>query len=165
MCSRTIVAIFAAFGFGILAGRGSGPRAAAQDRAPADPLRRDAPSRRGGQEPQPGVARWKALGFTDIRVSPLSKGTDRTYHGEPIDVALKQAFVHGMRPMIEMMEPVRDGPSPSGDFLKEHGEALHYIAFRLPDAGPELEKYRRLGMEEVASGKWPEGESRWGTFH
>ena len=28
-----------------------------------------------------------------------------------------------------------------------------------------MEKYRRLGMEAIAAGKWPEGEARWGTFH
>ena len=67
--------------------------------------------------------------------------------------------------MIELMEPAGDGPSPWGDYLKEHGEVLHHVAFRVPDAGPELEKYRRLGLEEVASGKWPEGDSHWGTFH
>ena len=61
-------------------------------------------------------------------------------------------------------QPVGDGPSPWGDFLKEHGESLHHVAFRFPDVGPELEKYRGLGMEAIASGKWPEGETRWGTY-
>jgi len=102
------------------------------------------------------------MGFTDVRVSPPSKGVDRTYHGKPIDVALKQAFVHGTRPMIELMEPVGDGPSPWGDHLKEHGEGCTTSgsASRTP-----ARSWRRLGLEEVASGKWPEGERRWGTFH
>jgi Glyoxalase/Bleomycin resistance protein/Dioxygenase superfamily len=67
--------------------------------------------------------------------------------------------------MIELMEPVGDGSSPWGDYLKEHGEALHHVAFRFPDTGPELEKYRGLGLEPIASGKWEEGATRWGTFH
>ena len=165
MRSRTIVAILAAFGLGALAGRGTGPIATAQDNAPANPYAEMLHVGVVVKDLDRAVARWKALGFTDIRVSPPSKGTDRTYHGKPIDVTLKQAFVHGTRPMIELMEPVGDGPSPWGDFLKENGEGLHHVAFRVPDTGPELEKYRRLGMEEVASGKWPEGETRWGTFH
>ena len=102
------------------------------------------------------------MGFTDIRVSPPNKGVDRTYHGKPIDVALKQAFVHGTRPMIELMEPVGDGPSPWGDYLKEHGEALHHIAFRIPGTGPELEKYPRLGIESPRA-RGRRASRNWGT--
>jgi methylmalonyl-CoA/ethylmalonyl-CoA epimerase len=165
MSSRTIVAILAAFGLGVLAGRGGGPSSAAQDKSPADPYAEMLHVGVVVKDLDQAVARWKAMGFTDIRVSPPNKGTDRTYHGKPIDVALKQAFVHGTRPMIELMEPVGDGPSPWGDYLKEHGEALHHVAYRIPVTGPELEKYRGLGMEPIASGKWPEGAARWGTFH
>src|SRR5262249_18551876 len=163
--SRTILALLAAFGCGVLAGRGSCPTAVARDQAPADPYVEMLPVGVVVKVLDRAVARWKAMGFTDIRVSPASKGVDRTYHGRPIDAALKQAFVHGTRPMIELMEPVGDGPSPWGDYLREHGEALHHVAFRIPETGPELEKYRGLGMEEAAWGKWPVGESHWGTFH
>ena len=165
MHGRTIVALLAAFGLGVLAGRGAGPTAAAQDKAAADPYAEMLHVGVVVKDLDQAVARWKAMGFSDIRVSPPNKGVDRTFHGKPIDVALKQAFVHGTRPMIELMEPLGDGPSPWGDYLKEHGEALHHVAFRIPDTGPELEKYRGLGMEAIASGKWPEGQTRWGTFH
>ena len=165
MRSRTIVALLAAFGLGALAGRGTGPSAKAQDKAAADPYAEMLHVDVVVKDLDQAVARWKAMGFSDIRVSPPSKGVDRTYHGKPIVVALKQAFVHGTRPMIELMEPIGDRPSPWGDYLKEHGEALHHVAFRIPDTGPELEKYRGLGLEAIASGKWPEGQTRWGTFH
>jgi catechol 2,3-dioxygenase-like lactoylglutathione lyase family enzyme len=165
MRKRTLIALVAAFGLGVIAGRGTGPRAAAQGNTPVDPFTEMLHVGVVVKDLDQAVARWKAMGFGDIRVSPPSKGVDRTYHGKPIDVALKQAFVHGTHPMIELMEPLGDGPSPWGDYLKEHGEALHHIAFRVPDTGPELEKYRRLGMETIAAGKWPEGETRWGTFH
>ncbi len=165
MSSRTIVALLAAFGLGVLAGRGTGPSARAQDKTVADPYAEMLHVGVVVKDLDQAVARWKAMGFNDIRVSPPNKGVDRTYHGKPIDVALKQAFVHGTRPMIELMEPLGDGPSPWGDYLKEHGEALHHVAFRIPDTGPELEKYRGLGLEAIASGKWQEGQTRWGTFH
>jgi catechol 2,3-dioxygenase-like lactoylglutathione lyase family enzyme len=165
MRKGTLVALVAAFGLGVIAGRGTGPMATAQNNDPAAPFAEMLHVGVVVKDLDQAVARWKAMGFSDIRVSPPSKGVDRTYHGKPIDVALKQAFIHGTRPMIELMEPVGDGPSPWGDCLKEHGEALHHIAFRIPDTGPELEKYHRLGMESIASGKWPEGETRWGTFH
>jgi len=165
MRSRTIIALVAAFGLGVLAGRATGPTAAAQDRGPADPYAEMLHVGVVVKDLDQAVARFKAMGFTDIRISPPSQGVDRTYHGKPIDVALKQAFVHGTRPMLELMEPVGDGPNPWGDYLKEHGEALHHVAFRVPDTGPELAKYHALGMAAVASGKWAEGEARWGTFH
>jgi catechol 2,3-dioxygenase-like lactoylglutathione lyase family enzyme len=165
MRQHTIVALLAAFGLGVLAGRGAGPTASAQDKAAADPYAEMLHVGVVVRDLDQAVARWKAMGFSDIRVSPPNKGVDRTYHGKPIDVSLKQAFVHGTRPMIELMEPLGDDPSPWGDYLKEHGEALHHIAFRIPDTAPELEKYRGLGLEAIASGKWPEGQTRWGTFH
>jgi methylmalonyl-CoA/ethylmalonyl-CoA epimerase len=165
MRQHTIVALLAAFGVGVVAGRGTGPTASAQDKDAPNPYAEMLHVGIVVKDLDQAVARFKAMGFSDIRVSPPSKGVDRTYHGKPIDVPLKQAFVHGTRPMIELMEPVGDGPSPWGDYLKEHGEALHHVAFRIPDTGPELERYRGLGMEAIASGKWPEGETRWGTFH
>ena len=111
------------------------------------------------------VERWKAIGFTDIRVLPPNAGVDRMYHGKPLNATLKQAFIHGTTPLIELMEPPADVSSPWGDYLKEHGEALHHLAYRIPDTGPELEKFKKLGIEELAQGKWPEGKDRWGTFH
>lgn len=111
------------------------------------------------------VARWKAMGFTDIRVSPPNAGVDRMYHGKPLNSTLRQAFIHGTTPLIELMEPQAEVSSPWGDYLKAHGEALHHLAYRIPEAGPELERFRKLGIEELAQGKWPEGKDHWGTFH
>lgn len=165
MRPRTIFALVAVFGLGVAVGRSTDLPAAAQDQPRTNPYAEMLHVGVVVKDLDRAVARWKALGFNDIRVSPPNEGVDRTYHGKPVDVPLKQAFIHGTRPMIELMEPVGDGPSPWGDFLKEHGEALHHVAYRVPDTGPELEKYRKLGLEEVASGKWPEGESHWGTFH
>ncbi|HEX8202948.1 MAG TPA: VOC family protein [Isosphaeraceae bacterium] len=164
---RAIIGLVTVFGLGILVGRGFGPSAVAtaQDAKPANPYAEMLHVGIVVKDLDQAVARWRALGFEDIRVLPASKGVDRTYHGRPIDVSLKQAFIHGTRPMIELMEPVGDDPSPWGDYLKEHGEVLHHLAFRIPETGPELEKYRQLGLEEIAQGKWPEGESHWGTFH
>lgn len=164
MRTRTIIALITAFGLGILAGRGTGPTATAQDKSPAGPYAEMLHVGVLVKDLDRAVAQWKAMGFTDIRVLPPSKGVDRIYHGKPIDAELKQAFIHGTRPLIELMEPVGDTPSPWGDDLREHGEGLHHLAYRVPDAAPELGKLRALGMEEVASGKWPEGDSHWGTF-
>jgi hypothetical protein len=118
MRCRTIVALVAAFGVGVIAGRGTGRTAAAQDKAPSNPYAEMLHVGVVVKDLEQAVAQFKAMGFTDIRVSPPSKGVDRTYHGRPIDMALKQAFIHGTRTMIELMS--RSGPgrapgaTPSG---------------------------------------------------
>jgi catechol 2,3-dioxygenase-like lactoylglutathione lyase family enzyme len=160
-----IVALAAAFGLGVAVGSLRGPAAAAQENPAADPYAEMLHVGIVVRNLDEAVAKWKAMGFHDIRVNPPSKGVDRTYHGKPIDVSLKQAFVRGTKPAIELMEPVEDVPNPWGDYLKKHGEVLHHIAYRVPDTGPELEKYRKLGMEPISQGKWPMGEKEWGTFH
>ena len=48
------------------------------------------------------------------------------------------------RPLVEdawMVAPVSPTRELSGDYLKEHGEALHHIAFRVPDTGPEIDSH------------------------
>jgi catechol 2,3-dioxygenase-like lactoylglutathione lyase family enzyme len=111
------------------------------------------------------VKACEALGFTDIRVLPPNAGVDRHYHGKPIDVTIRQAFIHGTTPMIELIEAPADVPSPWSDFLKDQGEGIHHVAYRVPDAPAELERWKALGMKELARGKWAEGDAHWGTFH
>lgn len=161
---RNALALAAVFAVGAWVGRGTGPKTHADDQ-PANPYAEMLHVGVLVPDLEAAVARWEAMGFTDIRVLPPNKGVDRLYHGTPIDVTLKQAFVHGTDPLIELMEPVEDTPSPWGDYLKEHGEVLHHLAFRIPDAPAELERFRALGIEEIAQGKWPEGQTHWGTFH
>jgi methylmalonyl-CoA/ethylmalonyl-CoA epimerase len=165
--ARTFAILASVFALGVLAGRGAvpSPRAVGQEAARDDPYAKMLHVGILVRDLDAAVARYKALGFSDIQVLPPNKGVDRTYHGKPIDVTLKQAFIRGTSPLIELMEPVGDAPSPWGDYLKEHGEAIHHIAYRVPDTAAELEKYRRLGLVEIAQGKWPEGDDHWGTFH
>jgi catechol 2,3-dioxygenase-like lactoylglutathione lyase family enzyme len=162
----TLVGLLAVFGAGMVAGRMtlSPARAETQSSSPTNPYASMLHVGIVVKDLDKAVARWKAMGFTDIRVSLPNKGVDRMYHGKPINVTLKQAFIHGTSPLIELMEPVEDVPNPWGDYLRQHGEALHHLAYRVPESGPELEKFKRLGIEEIAEGKWPEGKDRWGTF-
>jgi catechol 2,3-dioxygenase-like lactoylglutathione lyase family enzyme len=162
----TSLGLLAVFGAGLAVGRLSYSQARAEAKAvaPANPYASMLHVGIVVKDLDKAVEKWKAMGFTDIRVSPPNKGVDRMYHGKPISVTLKQAFIHGTSPMIELMEPVEDVPNPWGDYLRQHGEALHHLAYRIPDSGPELAKFKQLGMDEIARGKWPEGKDRWGTF-
>ncbi len=159
-----VAAIFAA---GMVAGHlaSSAPAGKARAEAPANPYASMLHVGIVVKNLDQAVAKWKAMGFTDIRVLPPNQGVDRMYHGKPISVTIKQAFIHGTSPMIELVEPVDDVPSPWRDYVQKHGEVLHHLAYRIPETGPELEKYKRLGIDEIAQGKWPEGDDHWGTFH
>jgi len=161
------IGILIVFGAGMLAGRFSlmPTHSVARADAPTNPYASMLHVGIVVKDLEKAVERWKAIGFTDIRVLPPNAGVDRMYHGKPLNATLKQAFIHGTTPLIELMEPPVDVASPWGDYLKEHGEALHHLAYRIPDTGPELEKFKKLGIEEIAQGKWPEGNDHWGTFH
>jgi catechol 2,3-dioxygenase-like lactoylglutathione lyase family enzyme len=159
--------MFATFMIGLATGRVMRPGEAwaAQATTPANPYAKMLHVGILVDDLEEAVDRWRDMGFTDIRVLPPSKGVERLYHGKPIDVTLKQAFIHGTEPMIELMEPVEDTASPWRDYRAKHGEVIHHLAYRLPDTSTELEKFRKLGLHELAQGKWPEGDSHWGTFH
>jgi hypothetical protein len=71
---QMIIALLVAFGLGVLAGRCTGPTARAQDKAADD---RYAEMLHVGvvvKDLDQAVASWKAMGFSDIRVSPPNKG-------------------------------------------------------------------------------------------
>ncbi len=167
MRALTALGIVGVFTAGMITGRLNSSSAVgqAQAAAPASPYATMLHVGIVVKDLEKSVEKWKAMGFTDIRVLPPNKGVDRMYHGKPIVVTVKQAFIHGTSPMIELIEPVEDVPSPWRDYLLRHGEVLHHLAYRVPQSGPELEKYKRLGMDEIAQGKWPEGNDHWGTFH
>jgi hypothetical protein len=110
MRKRTLVALVATFGLGVIAGRGTGPRAAAQGNAPGDPFAEMLHVGVVVKDLDQAVARWKAMGFGDIRVSPPSRGVDRTYHGKPID-AVPPVAPAGRRPEADRRPPVSPGLS------------------------------------------------------
>jgi catechol 2,3-dioxygenase-like lactoylglutathione lyase family enzyme len=109
------------------------------------------------------VAKWRAEGFNDIVVSAPEKG-EGDYHGQPIDIVMKKAFITGTVPQIELMQPVGDAPNPWSGELKERGEVLHHIAYDVPNAEKEMQTFQRLGMVRIAGGRWPDGPTHWGTW-
>jgi methylmalonyl-CoA/ethylmalonyl-CoA epimerase len=53
-----------------------------------------------------------------------------TYKGEPSEATAKLAFFNTGQLQIELIEPDKT-PSVWRDFLDEHGEGVHHIAFRV----------------------------------
>ena len=55
------------------------------------------------------------------------QGRYREYRGEPADWTLRLAL-NDRAPQFELIEP-HDGPSIHADWLREHGECFHHLAY------------------------------------
>src|SRR5258707_132420 len=67
-----------------------------------------------------------------IHVTPGHEIAETTYQGEPSDATAKLAFFNTGQVQIELIEP-DEKPSVWRDFLEQHGEGVHHIAFQVPD--------------------------------
>jgi methylmalonyl-CoA/ethylmalonyl-CoA epimerase len=61
--------------------------------------------------------------------------TEATYYGEPTDARAKIACFEIGQIQYELLQPLED-PSEWMDFLKQHGEGIHHIAFFVPKTAP-----------------------------
>jgi len=55
-----------------------------------------------------------------------------TYNGQPSEATAKLAFFNAGQITIELIEP-DDQPSVWREFLEQHGEGIHHIAFQVKD--------------------------------
>jgi catechol 2,3-dioxygenase-like lactoylglutathione lyase family enzyme len=70
-----------------------------------------------GLEQRPNVSETDSLDKSNMR-----------YHGQPSEARAKLAFIPMGQVTIELIEPI-GGPSTWKEFLDEHGEGVHHIAF------------------------------------
>lgn len=98
-----------------------------------------------------GIGPWRIYTFDSATV------TERTYHEQPADFAIKVCFAEVGNLSLEIMEPLY-GPSIFAQFLDEHGEGLQHLAFDCEDR-PWAERERQFaahGFERVQSGTFNE---------
>jgi methylmalonyl-CoA/ethylmalonyl-CoA epimerase len=69
-----------------------------------------------------GIGPWRVHTFDSSTVS------ERTYRGEAGEYVLKVCFADASNVVWEIMEPV-EGPSILEEYLAEHGEGIHHVAF------------------------------------
>ncbi len=96
--------------------------------------------------PVPGIS---------LTEEPADKPT--LYKGKHSGAQAKLAFFNLENIQIELIEPVGK-PSTWNDFLEEHGEGLHHIAFWVDGMQKHVELFRQSGMPEAQSGGWDGGE-------
>ena len=90
-------------------------------------------------------------------------GEARTlYHGEPIpDARVKQAFFD-LSPgvQLELLEP-NEVPSTWRDWLNEHGEGVHHLAFQVEGMDGVIQALEAEGMRLLQIGNYDDGTGRY----
>ncbi|WP_294567705.1 VOC family protein [uncultured Arthrobacter sp.] len=96
-----------------------------------------------------GIGPWRVYTFDSATV------TDRTYHGEAADYAIKVCFADVGDLAVELMQPLY-GPSIFQEHLDKHGEGVHHLAFDCEELPWEqrLEQFTQRGFPSTQSGKF-----------
>jgi catechol 2,3-dioxygenase-like lactoylglutathione lyase family enzyme len=99
-------------------------------------------------------AYWEKLGFPKMEIThgPLS---DLVYRGQPGRFDQKLGWHRHGTVTWEWIEPLA-GPTVYEDFLKEHGEGFHHLAFDVPDIDAAGAFFASHGAPIVQSGAWGE---------
>ena len=92
----------------------------------------------------------------EVSVTAPREETDARYRGEPTEARAKLAFFQMENITIELIEPVGE-PSTWHDFLREHGEGVHHIAFRVEDGAETIARLDGMGMPVVQQGGFTNG--------
>jgi catechol 2,3-dioxygenase-like lactoylglutathione lyase family enzyme len=77
------------------------------------------------------------------------------YRGKPGDCILKLAFTHSGPIEIELIQ-VLEGETPHTEFLRERGEGLQHLRFRVDDINDTLAELAKEGIEPVFQHSYPE---------
>ncbi len=99
-------------------------------------------------------AYWEKLGFPKMEIThgPLS---DLVYRGQPGTFDQRLGWHRHGTVTWEWIEPLA-GPTVYEDFLKEHGEGFHHLAFDVPDIDAAGAFFASHGAPIVQSGAWGE---------
>ncbi|WP_119071392.1 VOC family protein [Aggregatilinea lenta] len=86
-----------------------------------------------------------------IQVTLAHDVTETTYKGAPSDATAKLAFFDFGQVQIELIEPDHL-PSVWRDYLDEHGESVHHIAFIVKNTGETIEYLAGHGIGVLQQG-------------
>ncbi len=95
----------------------------------------------------------KAFGFMETQSQEESGALLR---GEPATGRAKMAFIDFGAIQVEIMEPF-GGPSAWQEFLDDHGEGIHHLAFRSADMDADGNHLEQSGYPLVQKGDFGEG--------
>ena len=78
------------------------------------------------------------------------------YRGQPTEARAKLAFFNVGSLQLELIEPI-GGPSTWQEFLDEHGEGIHHIAFGVKGMDDVLVRLEQNGIPTVQRGDYKGG--------
>jgi 4-hydroxyphenylpyruvate dioxygenase-like putative hemolysin len=82
------------------------------------------------------------------------------FRGNPSDCRIKMATAQSGPIEIELIQ-VLEGETPHTEFLREKGEGLHHLRFRVEDLNDKLAEYAQNGIESVWQHSMPEIGFSW----
>ncbi|MGD0487733.1 MAG: VOC family protein [Syntrophorhabdales bacterium] len=94
-----------------------------------------------------GIGPWQIYEFNPETVGQM------TLHGKYQGYAMRLATTTVGSVQLELIEP-KDDKSIYAEFLREHGEGLHHVAFGVEDYGRVLESYDKKGEPVLQGGSW-----------
>jgi methylmalonyl-CoA/ethylmalonyl-CoA epimerase len=97
---------------------------------------------------------WEGYGIGpwDIYTFDPSNVSDMTVRNQRVDHAMRLAMADVGGFQWELIEPL-DEKSVYGEFLKEHGEGLHHVAFAVDDYDEALAFFQARGIGVLQGGR------------
>jgi len=91
-----------------------------------------------------------------VRITDTADVAHTRYRGEPTDARAKLAFFNLGQVSLELIEPV-GGPSTWQEFLDEHGQGLHHIAFQIQGMDQVIARLEAHDVRLVQRGDYTGG--------
>jgi len=92
----------------------------------------------------------------EVHITDTADKTNIRYRGRPTEARAKLAFIKAGSIVLELIEPVA-GPSTWQEFLDEHAEGVHHIAFRVQGMDEVLTFLQGKGIPAVQRGEYTGG--------
>jgi len=86
------------------------------------------------------------FGIGPFRV--VERRQDFAYKGKTVNCRLKLAFAMSGPLEIELIQ-VLEGETPHTDFIREHGEGLHHLRFRVENLDGMLASLAKVGIHSI----------------
>ncbi len=105
---------------------------------------------------------WEKLGIHDIERHGVVKAPKASYGGRNDVANLKTAVARIGNKEIDWIEPL-DGETAYSDFLRNHGDGIHHLAFRvssLAQLNDEVKYFGRHGVGIVEGIDWGAGQHK-----
>ncbi len=109
--------------------------------------------------------KWAAFLGVDVpETQPIGdySVTGTNYRGEPAPEAYCWMAFFDVGPglQLELIQP-NDKPSTWHDFLAEHGEGMHHIAFQVKDSKSKVECAEKAGLKLIQHGVYGDGSGEY----